>query len=491
MVMKQNPSNSPSARRSSLRALALAAAGLWLVSCGGGGGNDDGNSNDPSVWHFRGVNAISDAPQVQFYIDDTAVATAEYGAATDYKPAHTGERPLKVAVRNASKLETADPGYTDIGTEESYDFQGPTDYTLVVAGTVANPSQFVITDTSREDVADNKVEYQVINAATAAGALDVYITAPGASIDAPQLVDQLAVGEYSAKTNLDLEVASGAGADDARSTNVIFQVRSGATVLYGSSSFSVAEKSRLLVVIADNDGPVGAAPVKLLVLGGIAAGSASVMLNTGDPAELRFANVSQEAGAIDLIVGSSAADIFAPNVVFGASSGYLTRPADTYNSIATPTGNDGVFLFVNSLALSGGRSYTLYGQGLLSDMRGVPLTDDRRSVPTEARFRFFYAAAGESGYTLDVYLTKRGAALDLGASTPPTPNVSSLAYRGASSQLVLDGGSYDVYFTRAGVKTVLLGPLPLDLADGSLQTLVLADGAGSGSQLIAYDDARH
>lgn len=491
MVMKQNRSSSPSVRRSSVRALAVVAAGLLLASCGGGGGDDDGSSNDPSVWHFRGINAISDAPQVQFYVDDTSVATAEYGAATDYKAAHTGERPLKVAIRNASKLETADPGYTDIGDSETYDFQGPTDYTLVSAGTVANPRQFLITDTLRTDVEDNKIEYQVINAAPgsdAGGALDVLIAAPGAGIDVSQHVDDLEVGDYTEKNVLDVEVASGADEDDSRSTSMSFTIRQGGAVIYRSAAFTVAEQSRLLVMVVDNDGAAGSAPIKLMVFGGIAAGSASILPHYQDPSEVRFANVSAEVSPIDLIIGSSATDVFAPSVAYGEASDYSPLPAATYNAIGTPAGNAGVFLFVNSLATAVGRSYTEYGQGTIAEMRGLLFTDDRRAVPSEARFRFLNASKAA---TVSVYLTKRGTTLgDLDGESPPTPNVASLAYRSASSQLVLDGGSYDAYFTVSGETEVFLGPVPLDLADGTVQTLALAENAGGELELVPFNDAR-
>ena len=491
MVMKQNPSSSPSVRRSSLRALAIAAASLALAACGGGGGKDDnGSPTDPDVWHFRAVNAIGDAPQVQFYVDDTPVVTAEYGAVTDYKPAHTGSRPVKVGIRNASQLGTADPGYTDIGTEQSYDFQGPTDYTLVSAGTVASPRQFLITDTSRADVDDNEIEYQVINAATGAGTLDVYITATSAGIDAAQRVDVLALGEYSDKDTLDVEIPTGGTADTTRSTPIIFEVRSGASVIYRANAFTVSEKTRLLVVITDNVGALGASPVKLMVIGGIAAGAASVMPNRTDPGELRLANASPDAGLINLIVGTSAADLFASDVPFGGASDYMPLPVGTYNAIGTPFDNDGVFLFVNSIVSTAGRSATLYGQGPLGSMRGVLLTDERRSVPSEARFRFTYLAPSQNGSPVSLYLTRHGVALDLNATTPPTPNLTSLTYLGVSSQLILDGGSYDAYFTRVGSKDILLGPVNLVLADGSVQTLALADTPEGELALVPFDDAR-
>jgi hypothetical protein len=465
------------------------------VACGGGGGNkDDGNSSDPDVWHFRGINAIDDAPGVQFYIDDTAVATADYGHATDYKPAHTGERPVRVAIRNASKLGS-DPGYTDIGDEESYQFDGPTDYTLVSAGTVADPQQFLITDTSRATVEDNQVEYQIINAATAAPSpLAVYITAPGASIDEPQLVDTLAPGEYSEKKLLDLEIASGDEEDDPRSSTVRFEVFSGATRILRSGTVTVSEASasstRLLVVVADNIAAAGSSPIKLMVFGGTAAASALSLINIGDPGELRFANVSPDAGPADLIAGSSASDTLATNIDFGGASPYVSLEAGLYNTIATPAGNPGSFLFVNAATVSAGRSYTMYGQGSGGDLRGLLYDDERRSVPTEAHFRFLHAAPSEGTHSVSVYLTKRGEELDFDATTAPTPNVSTLAYRTVSSQLTLDGGAYDAYFTPVGSENILLGPVPLDLTDGSVQTLVLTDDPQSVLTLVPFNDAR-
>jgi hypothetical protein len=111
-------------------------------------------------------------------------------------------------------------------------------------------------------------------------------------------------------------------------------------------------------------------------------------------------------------------------------------------------------------------------------------------VPTEAHFRFLYTAATEGGKPVTIYLTKRGAELDLAATTPPTPNVATLAYRGISSRLTLDGGSYDAYFTLTDSTDILLGPVPLDLADGSVQTLALTDNPAGDLQLVAFNDAR-
>jgi trimeric autotransporter adhesin len=468
-------------------ALALSLAGLAACGGGGGGGDDNGNSNDPDVWHLRGINVIEDAPPVQFYVDDVAVVSAEYGSASEYRPAHTGTRDLKLATRDAPNLTEEDPGFTDIGASEAFDFQGPTDYTLVAAGTVADPRKLIITGTSQAAVEDNQVEVQVIHAATGINPLDVYITAPGAGINTPQQLGLLEFGDYTEPQALTLEVASGNDEDDARSAAVTVEMRDGATVIYRSTAFNIAEQNRLLMVVANNSGPLVSSPVKLFLVSGSGASAAGLVVNANDGSELRFANLSPDAGPLDLIVGESASDVFASNIAFGQYSAYAALPVANHDAVGTPAGNPGSFLFVNNFTTQRDRSFTLYAQGAVSDIRGLLFTDERRRIATEARFRIFNAAPNEPAI-LDVYLRPAGEPLDLGGTSPPAPNVSDLAYQAVSSQLALDEGSYDIYFTRANATSVLLGPVTLALTDGSVQTLALANAPTGELQLVAIDD---
>jgi major membrane immunogen (membrane-anchored lipoprotein) len=490
MVMKPSLSSFPSGRRFKMRTAGLICATLLLAACGSSDNNDE-DTDDPSVWHIRGVNVIQDAPVVQFYVDDTAVTTAAYGAATDYRPAPTGERGIRFGIRNPSDLTSEDPGYTDIGTREDFDFQGPTDYTVIATGTVAAPRQFVIEDTERDAVADNQVEYQVVHAAVDAPAVEVFLEAPDAGIDTSEEIGQLSLGEYSERTLLDLAVADDADEDDPRSVDLTFEVRDGGTVLYNATLSNVAEQTRVLVVIADNIAPLPSAPVKLFVVRGTAADNASTLRDAGDAAELRLANVSPDAGAIDLIVGDEVTDVFAANVAYDSASAYGELTTDPFNSITTPTGNPGVFYFVNTFTGVAGRSSTLYAQGPLSSIRGILFSDDRRSVPTEARFRFLHVAQSEEDYALDIYLQRAGETLDLTDDDAPGPNVADLAYRGLSDPLILDEGSYQAYFTRANDTDIALGPVALTLTDGAVQTLVLTDSPDSELAMLAFDDARN
>ena len=485
--MKQNYSSFRSAMRFK-RAIGVAALAAALAACGGGGSND-------SVWQFRGINLVSDAPTVQFVIDGAGVETADYGSVTVYHPAHAGSRPLQLAIKNPSDLSGTDQGYTNIGSAVSSDFQGKTNYNLIATGTIDSPHQYLVSGLSSDTVADNQINYQFINAATNTGDVDVLITAPEAGITTAKDLGTVALGAASTATAVTINPAPGVADTDTtttRTVNITIEIKHAGTTIYQSTALNFAEQNRLLFVIADNFGPADIAPVKVLTVTGTTAQAAAVELDPAGGSELRFGNLSPDGGAMDLrILDNGAADLFAPNVALGQASTYQLKPADTYNTIATPAGNAGSYLFVNNFTTVGARSYTLYAQGDMADLRGLVIADDRRKVPTEAHFRFLHAAPSQGSSSLDVYVTQAGSAFDLTATIPPIPTAAAVAYLGVSGQFALKPGTYDVRLAQAGAKTTVLGPVPLVLTAGMVETVAIDDDSQTGDlTLLPVDDAR-
>jgi hypothetical protein len=287
-----------------------------------------------------------------------------------------------------------------------------------------------------------------------------------------------------------LEKASGASEDANRSVRITIEVRVGATTMYESSALAIGEQSRLLFIVADNVGPPGVSPLKVFVVGGTAAGDAGVTFDSGDDAELRFANLSPDAGPLDLIVGANAADKFASNIAFGEQSPYEGIGRGAHDSVATPANNPGSFLFVNNLSLNADRSYTLYAQGTLASIRGLLFNDDRRNVANAGRFRFLHAAPSEAGGALDIYVRQAGSEFDLQAADRPAPSVPALGYRSLSSSFALKEGTYDLYLARAGKRSTVLGPVPLAVSAGGVETVALVDSPVGELTVLPVDDAR-
>ena len=93
---------------------------------------------------------------------------------------------------------------------------------------------------------------------------------------------------------------------------------------------------------------------------------------------------------------------------------------------------------------------------------------DRRSVETFARFTLVYAETNHA--SLDFYTVAAGT--DIAEQTPRYVGMT-VGLDPLASQLV--AGSIDMYLTETGEKTVVVGPIQLDLALGDVVTAIVYD----------------
>lgn len=174
-----------------LRALAMMGAAIALTACGTDETGPTGYEPTQPIGRFRFVHAISDTARARavnvtvdgvpaavniVYAGTTPTTTLPNpGAvpATLYYPAYAGNRQLAVrrtADTTVRLLDAAVP------------IAANTDYTVLAVGS-ATITALVLTDNNAAPAAGN-VKIRAVNGATAAGNVDVYVTAPGASIAA-------------------------------------------------------------------------------------------------------------------------------------------------------------------------------------------------------------------------------------------------------------------------------------------------------------------
>lgn len=152
-----------------LLSFVLAAAAL-TAACG----DDDDNTGPDGEARVRVVHASPDAPDVDVLVDDSEVlADVPYLGASDYLVLTSGDHNFKVnAAGTATTVIDADASLTD-----------GSDYTVIASGLAATIEPLVLEDDNSAP-ATGEVRLRAIHGAPGAPAVDIYVTAPGADLEA-------------------------------------------------------------------------------------------------------------------------------------------------------------------------------------------------------------------------------------------------------------------------------------------------------------------
>jgi hypothetical protein len=165
--------------------------------------------------------------------------------------------------------------------------------------------------------------------------------------------------------------------------------------------------------------------------------------------------------------------------------------------IAQPASATSVaILFVEEFSALTNTSYSAYTVGRQGSVDALVIADDRRSVPTQSKFRFLNAAPSLDGEdALDVYVTLPDQSLDFTSSTTATTDDAaqfkrgSIAYRFSTEPAILKSGTYRVRLAPAGTSRIVLDSA-ITLQDGSVQTFVLIDDPDSAElELMPVEEA--
>lgn len=434
--------------------LSLATLAIGLSACSGD--SDDGQAR------VRVLHASADAPAVNVNLNQTAAwEDLDYRQGTEFRTVNDGSNTIEV------EGLLPDGAATVIGPV-TLDLQDNYDYTVVALNEVAALEPLVI-DRQRADVTGSTVRVQALHAAPAAGTVDVFVTALGAD-----LASTAPAGTFAFKETLGpVDVPPGD-----------YQVRvtptgTPGTVVFDSGTVSLTGGSDLLLAAVNNTGP-GTAPINLVVLDG--SGS-STLWDTSTPANLRVVHAVADAPAVDVVVNDGFAAPLVEGLAFPDVTAYVGVDPGAYNVKVTPADNAGAILIDADLDLAAGSESTVLAVGSLATIQPLVLTDDNRSVATEAKVRLVHGAPVAGN--VDIYVTAPGASLDAA-----TPAITDFAFAETTGYLGLAPGSYDVTITASGSKTPAIGPLTVDLTAGGVYTAIAREAAGGGTPLdvILTDD---
>lgn len=397
----------------------------------------------------RAFNAIVGSPEISYLIEESFLDRMGYressGArrwddfeyAFNFEAAFFGDSESR---RVASRLLKVDAGR---------------DYTLVLTGAVDAPTVLTWETAERSfDEAATVFEARFAHAAASLGNVDVYFAADGT---APAIGEQR--GTISFGEMLDpIDIESG--------EYVLTLTTAGdpLDVVYQSSPIGLeARNTFILPVLEGNELDVARYSVRLLN----AEGGFASLPDARVPPTIRFFQASLDLPPSDVYDDEMLTNQVLANHAFGDITGDIDIALGTTAYTYTAVGNTGAVQFESGISAAAGTHNNFIVIGAAGSRVATTFVPDRQTVATIAKLRIYHAALNHD--ELDLYIVNAGETIDEATRS------ARLIYSLQSGSLVLDAGNYDVYLTVVDEKTIVDGPITVDVQLGDNVEAVIFD----------------
>jgi len=425
--------------------LAIIAA-TTVAGCGGDSSLPEA-TGDGTV---RMINAIPTSPEVGFLIEERVIGTVAYKS--NSSPQSWDDLTYTFNF-DISRLQQSEA--TRIASQ-FLDVTRDVEYTFVLRGSVdaATVDVWEIPERSFSGT-ETIFEMRIGHAADALGSVDVYLGLESAAPDIGDLVATLAPGEVS--TPADVE-------QDAYIVTIT-SAGNPADVLYQSLPTEIVANQSALIMVFEGDAN-DTAPVTIRIFN--ERGLSSPLTDARFPPTVRFVHATMDLGTSDIYDDAALQNRIVADLAFGDVTGDIDMAVGELTITATAPGNIGAIQFEDNLTTFAGSHLNYYFTVLADELAGAQVAVDRRSIETIARLTFFHSASNHE--FVDLYVVDAGTAID-----DSFPRQIGLSYGLQTSSIGLRAGSYDIYITTAGEKTVLDGPISVEMALGDVFEAVLLD----------------
>ncbi|MGI9257624.1 MAG: DUF4397 domain-containing protein, partial [Gammaproteobacteria bacterium] len=257
---------------------------------------------------------------------------------------------------------------------------------------------------------------------------------------------------------------------------VVTEASNPASILMRSTTITFPAGASLYFTIVDDAG-LGFADISVIVSG--AANFALVDQNL--QSSIRVINAISDRSPLDFGIDGDLDPPLLPNVDFGTFTDYTFIDAGMPNFTATPAGNPSVIELDLPFEANAGRFETIFIAGNPGDASGAISIDDLRPIIGEAKMNFFNGA----GLFLFVEFFVVPPGTDITGELP----TASLQSRGATSNLAIAPGEYELSIRDAFSATILGGPISLTLEEGGFYTVLITDATGGATvDITLFDD---
>jgi hypothetical protein len=413
---------------------------------------------------IRGINAIVTAPEVSFQIEERNLGN--------------------VAFKNNSGFSSYDdlsynfsfdlflPGviFATRLTTQFIDVVADIEYTVVLTGTIANPTSFFWEDPIREWAGTETVfEIVLAHLAPSMGELDFYLAPPGTVPVLGQAVGSLTNGARLPILEIEEDVYE----------LILTPKDDPATIIYQSATFGSTAQSRITIAVFDADPSVtGNVGVSFIP----EAGGSSRLADVNFPPQTRTFHAAFGTENFDGYFNSDFANIIYADIGFKELSPYADVPTAVTLVTLTPVGNSGAIIHESEATFSAASKTNIVLAGVPGSPVFMFLLNDSRPLETFPTMRI--ANASLSTDFLDVYLLPPGTSIDdtIIPQIRGLPSLTTTGFNAAST------GMLEVTITSIGEKTPIAAPVILDLVNGDTVDTIIVDTVDPGIvELVIVD----
>ncbi len=193
--------------------------------------------------------------------------------------------------------------------------------------------------------------------------------------------------------------------------------------------------------------------------------------SNSDTAQLRVLHASPDAPAVDVLIDGGPV---LEGLSFGNASPFTGVDAGHRQIQVNVSGTDTTVIDTRA-DLEEDRRYLIVASGLVTDLQPLvfPVSDEN-PVAGSTLVRVLHAAP--SAPRVDVYVVASGQSI-----TQAQPVLSDVPFRAISNYLPVPVGTYDLFVTPTGRKTIAIEAKNVALNEGLIATVAALDASGGGA----------
>ena len=404
---------------------------------------------------IQAINAISSSPTISFFIEERSLGNLDFKTSSSKSSFDDFEYTFNFDALLAGEIDRTRLASQLLQVVKDME------YTFVISGDLAAPTLTYWERAERVYAdGDTVLEASFAHFSPALGDVDIYfadaaiVPAAGNEIGTLTPDGKLPPMDFQAGDYVLTITTAGMPGD----------------ILFTSDVLTMEAASTMLFIIFDTDandrGPVSVRAFNT------ENGATSSIVDPLYPPTVRFIHASQDLGAVDIFIDDPVTTPIIEDQDYLGISAETEVPVGALPITYTAFDNIGTILIDDRILMAPGARVDYYVLGEGASPVSLPILPNRRSIETLAKLTVVYTETNHD--SLDLYIVE--AAADIAELAPRFAGLTA----GLEPLLTqLPEGSFDVYLTVAGEKTVVTGPLQVDLVLGDVVTAIVYDAANT------------